>query len=437
MATSSSMKTSVTVNLYGAQAGGIWPHYKVIVDGVTIGSGYASTTKVKPYTFETTLAADQPHHILVQYDNDGQAAGRNRDLFVKSIEVNGHTISSTDPHVTYDRGAIDGIKTVAGQTKMGVNGALVFDLGADLFHPQTSHLARGMWAWNTSDILGDKSAASSFVQAAKAAGVTDVYLYLKAGDYTAEQGALANLNQQLAHAGIASWGLEGWRGYFSDSYGPKQLYAAADALVGFNARVAADARFAGFHSDMEPQDGQGEGRSLFHNGLADSQLTTAQAADRATLMKDWLTIQSTLNSKMDAAHLLFGASMPSWTDDYYGEEVQVTWSGVRQGVMKHMMNLVDDYVVMSYNTNPANAANRVVGEVTWADQLASHPRVFAAVETHAGVGVGVSYGDDPAKNSKFAVLADMDAIADDLSQHSSFAGVSIHDWVGWHGLQDH
>jgi hypothetical protein len=162
-------------------------------------------------------------------------------------------------------------------------------------------------------------------------------------------------------------------------------------------------------------------------------------------MLDWITIHQTLSTKMRDAGLKYGAAMSHWIDDYYGEEVKATHKGVRQGVMKHIMPLLDEYIVMSHNTSPTNAANRLldatntffIGELHYANTLplATRPRIRAALETHAGVGATVSYGDHATKNSRAAVLADIEIIKGILGGHASFGVIDIHDWVGWRDLR--
>ena len=306
--------------------------------------------------------------------------------------------------------------------------------------------SRGMWLWSTSDMLDDVEAQDRLISTSKASGVTDIFEYLVAKDYVGHENALRSFNAKLKNAGIHAWGLEGDRKYFNDAGGPAPLYAAADALVAFNSRVDFDERFVGFQTDMEPQDGQ-KGVNLppsFHNGIADSALNRVaggvkhitQAQDREMLMRDWLNIETIMAKKMHTAGLRLGAAMPSWTSNYYGAEVKVTYNGVRQGVMKFMMDLVDDYIVMSYNTDPEDAASRVLAQVTYADTLAlsRRPRVYGALETNLGVGSEISYGDTEGKNSKTAVFADIKIIESILDSQPSFCGINIHDTDGWEQL---
>ena len=303
--------------------------------------------------------------------------------------------------------------------------------------------SRGIWLWTTtSEILNNPAEQDRLISTCKAANITDVFEYLVPRDYVRSEAGLKAFHAKLKSAGLRAWGLDGYRGYFNDAYGPADLYAGADALVAFNSRVAANERFVGFQTDLEPQDGQGSDLpASFHNGIPDSGLSKTgggvvyptEAEDREMLMRDWLQIQSVVKQKMRAAGLRMGSAMPSWTSDYYGEEIRVTYNGVRQGVMKFMMGIVDDYIVMSYNTNPNNAAGRVLAQATYADTipLSIRPRVYGGVETNKGVGSGISYGDTAGKNTKTAVLADIRIIESILKKHPSFCGIDIHDWNGW------
>src|SRR5688572_10686417 len=90
---------------------------------------------------------------------------------------------------------------------------------------------------------------------------------------------------------------------------------------------------------------------------------------------EWLDIHATLMSKMKAAGLQYGGAIPSWVDDYYGEPVQAVFAGRRKPVIEHMMPLLRQYVIMSYNTNPDKLIDRIAGELTYAASLRG-PRVI-------------------------------------------------------------
>ena len=90
---------------------------------------------------------------------------------------------------------------------------------------------------------------------------------------------------------------------------------------------------------------------------------------------------------------------------------------------------------MSYNTDPHNAAGRVAKQAAYASaQHSRSTRVYAPLETHTGVGTNISSGDTSSKQSKTAVLRDIENITNFLRPHKAFSGVSIHDWAGWNAL---
>jgi hypothetical protein len=313
----------------------------------------------------------------------------------------------------------------------------------------TTTLIQGMWVWNTNELLASTSLQTEMITKVKAAGITDVYLYVDTGIFAdlTKSTNLKNFNTALKAKAIKVWGLDGCRCYFSDLEGPTALYKDIDALIAFNANVPAAARFVGFMADQEPQDHAAYPSASFHNELADSQLSTTvtgvwkatPAADREALMVDWVSFFQTAHTKLKAANLRTAGSMVFWVDSYAGEPVQVTYPNaqgvsVRKPVSQHLMRFIDDYVVMTYNVDPANAASRATSALAYASSLPvlSRPRVSASMETHTlGEPNRVSYADVPAKNFKSVVLQDRTIIRTTLSGYSAFGGVSLHDYSGW------
>ncbi|CAN5385965.1 hypothetical protein BH09SUM1_BH09SUM1_03570 [soil metagenome] len=228
---------------------------------------------------------------------------------------------------------------------------------------------QAMWVWNSSTVLASANNRNKLLNSAIADGFTDIYIYLDDATYVSEKTDLQALISRASCNNIKVWGMEGYRGYYSDTYGPSGLYAAVNAMLTYNSAVATNEKFYGFHTDMEPQDINGDPDTplhTFHNGIKDSLLSTTagsgvwkstQKLDREYLMRDWLDIQKTVSDLVHASGLKAGGSFPSWPDDYYGEPVGVTWNSITQPVYKHMLTLMDDYVVMSYNVDPVNAGN--------------------------------------------------------------------------------
>jgi hypothetical protein len=312
-------------------------------------------------------------------------------------------------------------------------------------HPKTmaSELNRGLWVWNSASVLSSAHHINTLIGGAQDHGISDLYFYMAPSYYQQETDALQNFISGATAVGVRVWALDGDRAYLDDAEGPAIFYSGIENLTAYNLFVPAEARFFGFQSDIEPQDDASH--KSFHNDVTDSALSkepgsgtwqATQAQDREMLMRSWLTIHQTASELLHSQNLHFGAAMPFWTESYFGGEVQVNHpdSGcIRQSVMKHMMPLLDEYVVMSYNTSPDNAAARVAAQAAYASTLpaASRPRVYASIEVAVGVGENVSYGDTAGKNSKSVVMRDMESIIATLKPHSAFKGVALHHWSSW------
>jgi len=402
----------IIVNAFGTAG----TQFSVDVDGLVLGSKVLTPTPAD-FTFVTDVAdITQPHLVTTTVISRGE-------MTLSSLTINGNLQTSSGP-----------IKLVAANS-------VTAPASAFATKPPTLPAAfpakgtRGMWVWTTANILNNATEFNIFVNEVLRSGCTYVYLYLTAGQINQYTAQLRRLIRLLHDNGVLAYSMEGWRGYFSDASGPNGLYAAVSGTVSYNAKVVAEERFVGFMSDMEPQDGQGDGLNLFHNGIRQSALSTAQLADRNRLMADWLAISKHMSDIAHQGGIRMAAAMPSWTDNYYGEPVLGTMpDGRRDDVTHFFMEMLDDYAVMSYNTNPSNIANRVLGKLQYANKLPKPPRVFAGIETHTGVGSGISYGDTGTKNNKTAVVTDLNTLFGILDANPTFAGVNIHDWEGWRDL---
>ena len=121
------------VNASGVAAGGVWPHFKFLVDGVSVGQATVNSTSPGRYSFTAKVAPDVAHKVQIVYDNDwlsSDKAGMYRDLIVKSIEVNGKTIASNSSTVSY---AAEGQGTLSGREILSWSGSLDFNMSKDVF----------------------------------------------------------------------------------------------------------------------------------------------------------------------------------------------------------------------------------------------------------------------------------------------------------------
>ncbi|MBF5096023.1 hypothetical protein F1643_18200, partial [Azospirillum sp. INR13] len=131
--TDGTIQVTFAVNAWGTVAGGKWPHFQLLVDGKVIGDATVASASQSRYVFTANVPADKAHALQLIYDNDDTVNGVDRNLFVKSFEVNGKTILAIDPSVKYDTGKIDGLNVIAGQSEMYWPGALNLALPATLF----------------------------------------------------------------------------------------------------------------------------------------------------------------------------------------------------------------------------------------------------------------------------------------------------------------
>ncbi|HYG89236.1 MAG TPA: carbohydrate-binding domain-containing protein, partial [Azospirillum sp.] len=128
--------STIVVNALGAPAGGVNAHFKVLIDGKPIGEAMTSTS-AKDYTFTTNAATGVGHKVQVQYDNDANVNGVDRNLIVNKVTINGKAVSPTDGIVTIDRGAFDGQDMLPGQTGIWWKATMI--IGADKsFFPASS-----------------------------------------------------------------------------------------------------------------------------------------------------------------------------------------------------------------------------------------------------------------------------------------------------------
>lgn len=313
-----------------------------------------------------------------------------------------------------------------------------------LFSDLSAQNLKGLWVWNTSGILGNETQINILVNQCMEDEISDVYLYSYGFLSDGNIPLMQELIQRMNCNNIRVWAMDGFRAYFHDWLGPAQYYSFIDAVIAYNNSSTGMQKFTGIQGDNEPQDGQGEPLSSFHNGLSDSQLSTTgggvwkatQALDREYLMRSFLEITEYAYNICHDNGLLYGQAMASWLDEYYGEPIQCTYNGQYKPLVHHMMDYLDDYCIMSYNTNPSNVAARVQGELTYAATLSAdvRPRVWAGLETHCNIGINISYCDTPDKDSKNAVYDDMEEIKDLLSTYPALTGINIHDWTGWKNL---
>lgn len=308
-------------------------------------------------------------------------------------------------------------------------------LNTPAFSIMTTTFSRGMWVWNTSEVL---DGAAEFISDCQAAHITQVYLYLPACEYSDNEEAISALVANLQAHGIGAWGMEGSASFFSATDGPAELYDTMDALCAYNDRVPANARFTGFQTDVELTGNKHP--NIFHIGSPTSQLSCetgsgiwqgSASEDRQACLTEWLDMHAELRHKAQRHRVRLGAALPPWLHAYRGEPLMLFYDGRNRTVMEHFADLLDDYNIMSYSTDVEEVIDQMFPALC---TIPSHTRVFAGIETHAGVGTGISFGDEPVYHTKAAVLRCAKQLEMLFRRHPCFAGVNIHDYHGYKHL---
>ncbi|CAJ2507879.1 Uu.00g090650.m01.CDS01 [Anthostomella pinea] len=321
--------------------------------------------------------------------------------------------------------------------------AVIFSQKASPSASGKMQLRHAMWVWNTAQLLTDTPQVDRLVSAAgPPVNLTDIYLYVAPGWWEEKGASIADLNTRLHGADIRVWALDGDVAYIDNTTAQATFLQSLRDLGGFNERVPPAARFHGFQADIEPQD-TSDHHGYFMNGMAESKLAAPQRTSRDDHLRNWLAILTQTSNLTRSYGLEVGAALPFWLHDYEGETLTVSVPSPngtqRTSVMELIMPLLDEYVVMSYNTIPTTAANFVSEQAKYASDQARNgsvkmTRVLGAVETAKGIGQGVSYGDTPGKDSRTAVLEDTNTIESGLARYSAFGGLAIHHWAAWEAL---
>lgn len=79
-------QTTIIVTARGTAAEGVWPHMRVSVGGVEIGSTYVGTTSWSAYPL-TFAATSGPQEVQISFDNDFQSGEEDRNLMIDRVAI--------------------------------------------------------------------------------------------------------------------------------------------------------------------------------------------------------------------------------------------------------------------------------------------------------------------------------------------------------------
>ena len=115
-------------------------------------------------------------------------------------------------------------------------------------------LLRGLWIWNTLDLLDSEPRTAHLMSSAKAINTTDLYLYVAPTWYIEHGERIAAFLAAASVSNLRVWALDGDRAYVDNLTAQATYFEGLQNLIDFNARTDNATRFHGFQADIEPQD---------------------------------------------------------------------------------------------------------------------------------------------------------------------------------------
>lgn len=119
--------SQVAVAARAALAANVGAVMEVRANGLLLGRVEVRSPQYEVHRFSSATLLANGSKVDVAFVNDGVVAGADRNLYVQSIAVDGKAFASTAPQVRYDRGALDGVDTMAGREDLLWNGTLRLD----------------------------------------------------------------------------------------------------------------------------------------------------------------------------------------------------------------------------------------------------------------------------------------------------------------------
>ncbi|POS68821.1 hypothetical protein DHEL01_v212785 [Diaporthe helianthi] len=255
------------------------------------------------------------------------------------------------------------------------------------------------WVWNTTFIT-DAAETSQFFTFAQEQGLQRAYLHVDADIDNLYFGIFI---QRCTASGIAVEALMGNPQWILGG-GTPSLQSNLEWIDQYQGNASADARFSGIHMDIE----------LW--SLSDWQSMLG------TYIPVWQGIVTSVASFARSHSITAAADLPFWActmfDPSTGEAID-SW----------MLNALDSVTFMTYRNTVEELFK--VAEKPLAAADAAGKQVYLAVETVASPEAQVSFKGLVTVSS---LSHKLQSITLECSNHTSFAGIAVHDYSGWLAL---
>jgi len=234
-----------------------------------------------------------------------------------------------------------------------------------------SSVHRGMWVWNTKELLGQDVEQLRLAAFCKQTGITEIFLQLpyeiaeKDGkkEVLWDKAEVASLLSRLHSARIKVHALDG-DPRFALRQWHSHVLATIRSVIQFNGSVRPEERFDGIRYDNEP---------YLLPGFAGVQ--------KEAIIEQYLELLRSSKELAGPAGLEFGVDIPFWFDqknEFFEPIAQVR----NRPLTEHILDIVDNIGIMDYRTDAYGADGVIahaIGELAYAS--AKGKKVFIGLET--------------------------------------------------------
>lgn len=230
---------------------------------------------------------------------------------------------------------------------------------------------RGMWVWNTKDLLGHGKEQIRLTQFCKRNGITEIFLQLpyeveeKNGkkDILWDKSNVAALLSCLHNAGIKVHALDGDPRFALREWHDHVL-ATIRSVIQFNKSAQSDERFDGVRYDNEPYI-----------------LPNFAGIQKQSIIEQYLEFLKLSKELTASANLEFGVDIPFWFDQK-NEFFEPITEVQNRPMTECILNIVDNIGIMDYRTQAYGADGVIahaLGELQYATEKGK--KVFVGLET--------------------------------------------------------
>lgn len=235
---------------------------------------------------------------------------------------------------------------------------------------------RGMWLWESSELLKNPACEQAALTTLREARVTDLFLqipYPKDVKDAVKPELETELRQfiKTAHShSIRVHALDGSPDLSLRDQHPLVL-SRIQSILAFNSSSRPEERFNGIHLDVEPY-----------------LLLGFDGPSRDEILQEYLELNEKVAGILhrDGGGLAFGVDIPFWWDTVRDQEhpcCTVRFNGVSTTAARHIINLADETWIMAYRnfaTGLDGIVNHSQSEIDYSGSKGKH--AFVAVETY-------------------------------------------------------